>query len=99
MEDLGHCLFTPKLSELQLFQVEKSILNEGQNRNEQSLLTAKPLAPSTLEGSSDNNMSLTLRDKNWLLAAPGGSLRAGISPTNLLQDSLSLLKITLLVHT
>lgn len=99
MEDLGHCLFTPKLSELQLFQVEKSILNEGQNRNEQSLLTAKPLAPSTLEGSSDNNTCSTLKDKNWLLAAPGGSLRAGISPTNLLQDSLSLLKITLLVHT
>lgn len=50
MEDLGHCLFTPKLSEFQLFQVEKSVLNEGQKQKEESLLTAKPLAPSTLEG-------------------------------------------------
>lgn len=32
-KDLGHCLFTPKLTELQLFQVEKSVLNEGQKQN------------------------------------------------------------------
>lgn len=97
MEDRGPCLFTPKLTELQLFQVEKHVPNEGQNQSEQSLLTVKPMAPISLDSIS-RNTSLILMNKEQLLTAPGGPLIARISLINPLQDSGSLLKIALFVH-
>lgn len=66
MEDRGPCLFISKLTELQLFQVEKYVLNEGQNQSEPSLLTVKPMASTTLNSIS-HNTPLILMNKKQLL--------------------------------
>ena len=51
------------------------MLNEGQNQSEQSLLTTKPMAPTTLDSIS-HNTSLILMNKKQLLTAPGGTLNS-----------------------
>jgi len=55
------------------------------------------MAPTSLDRIS-RNTALLLVNKKPPLTAPGGTLIAGISLTNLLQDSGSLLEIALFVH-
>lgn len=62
------------------------MFNEDQNQSEQSFLTAKPMASTTLNSISHNTF-LILTNKKRLLTAPGGMLIAGISLINLWQDS------------